>query len=104
MITEQIKQCFNCGSNTTRLWKGREDWRKDKQGNLICRKCYGKAWSIAHMNGKNKVKEAITKKPTSTRRIIEGSIIKQATPIGGTGHVTVPVEWIGKMIRCIPVD
>lgn len=35
---------------------------------------------------------------------IEDSIIKEATRIGGTCHVTVPIEWLGKKIRCTPID
>jgi putative transposon-encoded protein len=38
------------------------------------------------------------------QRIIEGAIVTKATISGGSCHVILPKEWLGKKIRCIPVD
>jgi putative transposon-encoded protein len=56
----------------------------------MCSKCHG-------------VTELRNKMIVTNRRITEGAIIKEATKVGGSCHIIVPREWIGRKIRCEPI-
>lgn len=63
MQTKRI--CSNCGSDKTYVSKnGHEQWRYDKEGNIICNKCHVKEWYVKNRDKKldyQKVYNALTR-------------------------------------------
>jgi hypothetical protein len=46
---DTVKKCFRCESDNTYVTKnGYKDWCHDKQGNIICSKCYDREWYHDH--------------------------------------------------------
>ena len=64
---------------------------------------YGK-----HMSEESKLKITLTKfgktNSEAENGILIGPIFKKASKSGLGAHIMVPKSWIGKMIKCIPVD
>lgn len=71
--------------------------------------------SLAHMGEKHpmydqhhseisKLKISAANAGLSIESIIIGPIFKKASKIGDGAHIMIPKSWIGKIIKCIPVD
>lgn len=55
IAVEQKRVCFRCGSDKTSINKTRKGtpyarWNHDKEGHLICNKCYNKQWYLDNPN------------------------------------------------------
>lgn len=47
----EVRKCSKCGSDKTYVGKtGTPYWTHDKEGNLICRKCYSNIWNGTHFD------------------------------------------------------
>jgi hypothetical protein len=60
---EEIKVCSMCGSDKTYIQSTYERWHYDKQGNLLCDKCYFKVWYEENKEHHKRVVKKYQSKP-----------------------------------------